>query len=291
VLKLNYGRTDATAAEGDITGDGRVDDGDFVALKKAFGGDLTRILPITPDPADGGAVYADFSHVPLFTDGPDYGDIRQGKKVGDCYFLGTLAAYAHSEPEVLRQAIRPLADGTYAVRYYNLDGSEAILRIDADLPVDGAGRLVHAGMTPDGETWVALMEKAFCGFRYGLGNNSYASINAGWPEAVFVALTNGVTETDWVFNFGDGLGDYLAEKLDAGSPVTLVSATSDVGRIVGNHVYAVIDVEYVGAETYITVYNSWGFDGRGSDDNSNDGLIRLTADEISAAFRLVTAAV
>lgn len=279
VLKNNFGRAGVGFTEGDFTGDGVVDLLDVEPLKIHWGYDAAD-LPITPNPA--GASYIDYSHLPLFTNGPDYNDPRQGN-VGDCYFLGTLAAFAYSSPEVIRQAVRSLGDGTYVVRYYKLDGSEHVLRIDGDLPTN----FTYAKLTPDGETWVALMEKAWANFRY--GTDAYASIAAGWPEAVFLALANRVTETDWVYNFGSNLADYLADRLDADSPVTLVSQTTDVGRIVGNHVYAVIDVEYVGADTWITVYNPWGFDGRGSDDNTADGVLRLTLGQIQDSFRLVTA--
>ena len=55
-----------------------------------------------------------------------------------------------------------------AVRFYR-DTTEHYYRIDAELPAGPA----YARLTPDGELWVALLEKAFAQFRY--GQNSYAS--------------------------------------------------------------------------------------------------------------------
>ena len=107
---------------------------------------------------------SNYANRPLFVDGPEYNDIRQGS-LNDCYYLAVLASLSDTDPNLIRQAITELGDGTYAVRFYR-NNSEVYLRLDADMPN------AYAKLTPDGETWVMLMEKAYAFFRY--GQNSYS---------------------------------------------------------------------------------------------------------------------
>ena len=99
-----------------------------------------------PEPKiDGYATgYQSFSGNPLFVNGPQFSDIHQGEN-GDCYFLASLAALAQNEPQDIVQAIAPLGDGTYTVRFYR-NGQAVYLRIDAELPVNGGSlAYAHAG--------------------------------------------------------------------------------------------------------------------------------------------------
>jgi len=232
------------------------------------------------DPA--GATFADYSSHLLFGDDgePEYNDVRQGS-LGDCYFLATLATFANERPEVIKQAVVEIGDGNYIVRYYNWEGVEFHLKIDGDLP----SNLIYAKLGRDGSNWVPLLEKAFAYFRYDA--NSYASLDAGWPSGVFQALTNEATESEWVYSlFTDGiLYSTVKGLVHSGKPDTFVSDTASVGRIVGSHVYAVYNAI---DPNKITFYNPWGFDGRGSDENTGDGLIELDESETDASFRMVT---
>ena len=228
--------------------------------------------------------YANFAHVPLFADGPQYNDIRQGG-VGDCYYLASLAGFALTDPEVIRQFIAPLGDGTYAVRFFQND-QEVFLRLDADLPVSSGTSLAYAKLGVDGELWVPLAEKAYAFFRR--GENSYASLSSGWMTTVYREITNEQTSLQWTSSkTADQLYDRIATDLAAGHTITLGSKSGGVGPIVGGHAYTVVAASIEDGQRYVTVYNPWGYDGRSYDDNYGDGLMKLSADLVKDAFTAV----
>ncbi|MEI7837566.1 MAG: C2 family cysteine protease [Planctomycetota bacterium] len=188
------------------------------------------------DPVSGYA-YADFSSYRAFTDGPEYNDIKQGA-IGDCYFLAVLSSLAQTDPGIIRQTIAPLGDGTYAVRFFN-GSSETYVRVDADLPVySGSSSLAYAGLSPDGELWVALTEKAYAQFR--TGANSYSSLSAGYMGAVYPQIT-GVSATS-VSPFSQtesSLANQIDQALLTGHAVTAGSAATGSTIIQGSHAYEV----------------------------------------------------
>ena len=227
-----------------------------------------------------------FAASPLFADGPEYNDIRQGA-VGDCYYLASLASLADTDPGVIRQMVTSLGDGTFAVRFYR-DGQEVYLRLDADLPVSSGSSLAYAKLSGDGEIWVAIVEKAYAHFRY--GQNTYDSISGGWMSTVYMEVTGASATTRWTGGSTSSLGNFLASELAAGHAVTLGSYSNSPSPIVGSHAYMVKSVESAAGQTYVTVYNPWGIDGRSYDSNYNDGLLRLTIDQVQTCFSAAVSA-
>ena len=223
--------------------------------------------------------YADFSSRPLFTDGPEYNDVRQGY-LGDCYLLASLASLADRNPTTIRQMVAPMGDGTYAARFYR-NGQAVYVRVDADLPAWGAAP-VYAGLGPEGELWVALIEKAYAQFRY--GENSYLSIEGGWMGTVYREVTNSPVLDAWLNYSTTGVGASLASKLAAGHAVTAATKSVPNNPFVGNHAYMVKSVETVGSETYVTLYNPWGIDGKSWDSNPSDGLLKVTLGQFQSSF-------
>ena len=223
---------------------------------------------------------SNYANRPLFVDGPQYDDIHQGA-LGDCYYLAVLASMSDTDPNLIRQAITDLGDGTYAVRFYR-GGAEVYLRLDADMPS------AYAKLTPDGETWVMLMEKAYAFFRY--GSNSYSSIEGGWMSTVITELTGASSQTQWTGGSAASLASCISTSLAAGHSVTLGSYSNPVSPIVGGHAYMVKSIEGADADAYVTVYNPWGVDGMSYDSNYNDGLLRLSMAQIQACFSAVVLA-
>lgn len=222
--------------------------------------------------------YRSYASAPLFVDGPEYDDIRQGA-VGDCYFLASLASLAQTDPMALRQMVAPMGDGTYAVRFYGAGGEETYVRVDASLPAYGSTP-AYARLTPDGEAWVAVAEKAYAQFRY--GDNSYASLIGGWMEPVCYAVTGAATGSMYtnIANIAGIMADYLS----AGHALTAASRESPPGPAVGNHAYMIQSVETVGDQTEVTVYNPWGFDGNSWDSNTSDGLLKMSLAKFGENF-------
>ncbi len=236
-----------------------------------------------PTPTSYGRAWVNFASNPLFADGPEHNDIRQGS-VGDCYFLACLASMSDSDPNVIRQMVTALGDGTYAVRFFR-GGQASYLRLDADLPVYSGSSLSYAKLTPDGETWVAIVEKAYCHFRY--GQNSYASISGGWMSTVFQEMTNRPTTTMWTGGSQASLASFIISALDSGHAATLGSYGNAPSPIVGSHAYMLKSIEFVEGEAIVTVYNPWGVDGKTYDSNYSDGLLRLDLSQVQACFSAI----
>lgn len=220
-----------------------------------------------------------FVNQPLWTDGPQFNDIRQGA-AGDCYLLAALSSLAETDPNWIRQSVTGLGDGTYAVRFLK-SGVENYYRIDAQLPTYGSSP-AYANLTPSGELWVSLVEKAFAQFRSGL--NSYASIDGGWMSEGYAAITGAsYSSISTGTQTASTLAQNMANALAAGHAVAAGSSTG-VAPIVGGHAYSVQSVQQIGGVWYVSVYNPWGVDGMAYDSNPNDGLLLLTIDQFQAAF-------
>jgi hypothetical protein len=230
--------------------------------------------------------YSNFSANPLFVNGPKFSDIHQGMN-GDCYFLASLGALAQNEPQDIVQAIAPLGDGTYAVRFFR-NGQAVYLRIDADLPVNG-GSLVYAHAGSQGQLWAPLMEKAYAFFRS--GQNSYASLWGGWMSDVFQDVANSGSNTLWLSPSSSltNLASFLTAQLQAGHAVTAGSDSNSTGPIIGNHAYMVQSVTTTSQGTFVTVYNPWGVDGVNYDSNPGDGLLTLPIATFRQCFQAAIA--
>jgi hypothetical protein len=231
------------------------------------------------DPAIDGyaAGYSNFGGSPLFVNDPKYNDIKQGS-CGDCYFLAALGSLAQNETQAIQQAIAPLGDGTYVVRFYR-NGVATYVRVDADLPVNGSSlSYAHAGA--QGQIWASLMEKAYAFFR--TGANSYASLWGGWMGDVYRDVVNSGSAFAAISpgSSSSALVSTFQTALSTGHGVTVASNSSNTGPIYGNHAYMVQSV----TSTTITVYNPWGVDGASYDSNYGDGLLTLSINQFKAAF-------
>ena len=271
--------TEWSEVRSDVTADGRVNALDLSLIWSLRGGAKPPQRDITdPEPMHE-CQWADFAGEPVFKDGPDHDDIIQGA-VGDCCFLACLSGLAHTDRDLLRAAI-PLVmdDGTFVVRFYR-DSKPRYVLIDGDLPVDGGGNPMYAKLTPDGETWVALLEKAYCG-------DCYASIDAGEITCAFTDLTNAPTSTTWTFASEQIITDTLLLAVGNGYPVALESKMNCPGPIISGHAYALHSVRQGDTGLLVTVYNPWGIDGTLYDPNPYDGLLELNIAQIKECFSAI----
>ncbi|KPK80688.1 MAG: hypothetical protein AMJ81_11565, partial [Phycisphaerae bacterium SM23_33] len=252
-------------------------DSDYVSLEIA-GQDLRD--PTITSSASG---YSDFSSQPVFADGPEYEDIRQGA-VGDCYLLASLASLAQFDPGIIQQMVAPLGDGTFAVRFYR-NGESVYVRVDGDLPVRSTGLLAYASLSRDGEMWVPLVEKAYTYFRY--GQNSYSSIGGGWMSVVYAEVTNQASGVKWVSGTESELYEYLRSHMDAGHALTMGSCSTAPAPIIGSHAYMVNSVQATDSGYFVTVYNPWGCDGKSWDANYSDGLLTLSMEQVLQSFSAI----
>ena len=222
------------------------------------------------DPTAGG--YQSFAGTPLFVDGPQYDDAVQGS-LGDCYFISALASLADAVPEVIEQAIAPLGDGTYAVRFYR-NWTENFIRVDADLPASGSAP-TYAKLGADGELWVPLIEKAYAYFRY--GQNSYISLAGGWPGTVYTEISASDATSIWTGLPDATVTDFLSTHLAAGRAVSAPSLSNASSPIAASHSYMVKSMRTVESTTYVMLYNPWG------------SLIEITLSQLKSNFGMLTA--
>ena len=122
-------------------------------------------------------------------------DMEQGG-MGDCYLIAALGAIADSSPSAIENMIIPngVENGvaSWTVRFYYWDPVRGYVAdyvtVNAIMPgYNGCPIYAHPG--PDGSWWMPIVEKAYAQWnetgREGRdGQNSYASLYAGWMDAV-----------------------------------------------------------------------------------------------------------
>lgn len=220
-------------------------------------------------------------------------DINQGD-VNDCWWLGTLAAYANT-PEGqkwLKDHIHANPNGTYTVTLY-IDGKPVKVTVTDYFPEGdngAAGNGVWNGLGKKDPNWASIFEKA----RAALPDaGSYDNLTGGWSVVnenfgsggAMATLTGDrarwVTPrdpfTDWLFP-GYQLPD-LRKDLTDGRPVTVTTYISDRDDMVDWHQYTITNVS---ADGTITLRNPWGHDADYSGAFKPEYL-HLTFDELSHA--------
>jgi hypothetical protein len=237
--------------------------------EEAAAGALHRISNFTtpnsePALTSAASGYADFSDSPLFSRfGPQASDVKQGQ-VGDCFLLSALASVAQVNPEILRQSMADLGDGTYVVQFARQDG-DVFVRVDGNLPVDGNGDPAYAQLGAQKSSWVAIYEKAYAIYR--LGNSDYASLDGGFPGEVYEDLG---LPTQSFFSNGSTPQDLLDEVRSAESgnvavTIGITPATTDPA-VVPDHAYVLdsIQTDDSGNLTAVVLHSTWPTEGSGN---------------------------
>ncbi len=209
-----------------------------------------------------GKRYKDVDELPL-TGNPESFDkdywvphVRQGA-LGDCWFMGTLAAMALAKDPQYHPAIRRIDDEHVALRF----GSREV-GIGDDLPFRRDGKLLYARQNaPHFEaTWPIYYEKAAASLMGG-----YKALDGGWPEDAFeLLLGTDVKDVQVPRN----VVDYIGTALDAGLPVAVTTRSTQTDlmtdvKLHSNHTYAVrkvLTLNEVGEPTRlgIKLWNPWG---------------------------------
>ncbi len=209
-------------------------------------------------------------------------DVRQGS-IGDCYFLASLMAVAHTNPGLLQKAITKNDDGTYTVKLYKVEqtgmlfwkGKKFIpqeIKLYPTFPTEADGTdtanpdansvPAHAwtASTDESELWVRLIEKA-----YALIVGSYSEIGNGGLGADALEALTGEGYSHKVFGGHKKTKKKIIEMVGENTPVVVDSINiddasdeattfADENSIVQPHAYAVISAN----ETGITVRNPHG---------------------------------
>jgi Calpain family cysteine protease len=262
---------------------------------------LDGSAPFTTDPKvmrdDVGKVrYQDVVGGQLYVDGIGFDDITQGE-TGDCYFLSALAAFAKTQPEIIRNAIVENADGTYTVTFFEKDKSrrlyEVSVTVDGDLATNKKGELQYAAPREPGELWGSIMEKAYASWKGGFENIG----NGGFAADAFMALSGKKTET---FNpiselSADELWSSISTAAVDGRP-TLTGTFGEKAAaknglqyeplgLQPGHMYALLSVDERNGQRFVTLRDPHGNvePGNGTD-GTLDGIFEMKFEEYQAQF-------
>jgi Flp pilus assembly pilin Flp len=213
-------------------------------------------------------------------------DLSQGQ-LGDCYFVATLAAFAHKNPGVLEQGIKDNGDGTYTVTFYDrgvFGTSKVEIKVTPEFPnKDGRWVFIKPGDV-DGsksELWPMLYEKAYAQWKGG-----YKAIGGGgFPDNVMSDITGqSSSSTNTTGIFSDMSFSDFADRFDGNVTVAATQNKDDAkgkavfedGRLVANHAYWVESVDR--DKQTVTVRNPWGW---------NEKPVTLNWDDFKQGFGTV----
>jgi len=228
-----------------------------------------------PDPISNdvsGTVEKNFSADPFFASGgPTANDVSQGG-VGDCLFMSAVSGIAGLDPNLIRQSIVALGDGTYVVDFKQLYSwpfpagftTDTFTWVNADLLVNSSGQTVYASLGAQNSLWVALMEKAWYFQRpvdgastswYQANVGHYSMIHGGGPNELFSQLAvPGVG-----LNPGPNFWSQVVNDVNAGMEVVIGTTGANIADglgLVSAHDYWVF--AYNGSYKEIVIRNPWG---------------------------------
>lgn len=195
-------------------------------------------------------------------------DVSQGR-LGDCYFVASLAAIAHRNPDAIRRMVKDNGDGTYTVTFH--EGGEVV--VDDQFPMQG-GQVAYARPgdqdAKDGkELWVMLIEKAWAKLKGGYEQIRGSKVRMKSEDAMEALTGNKTTTVFTSSKDNETLLELLAKAADKGLPMTAGVYTQDrfdqetlqkmrSQGVHANHAYAVVGVDR--AKGTIELYNPWGKD-------------------------------
>jgi len=193
-------------------------------------------------------------------------DVRQGR-LGDCYFVASLAALAKTDPELIKSRVKDNGDGTYTVLFF--EGGAVV--VDNTFPTDASGEPVYA--SPDDrssegvELWVMLIEKAWAKLKGGYEQIRGSKVRMKSKDAM-EAVSGRKTRVVYLSSGSkDTIFATISAALQKGAAVTAGTraknelSVEEWGKarklgIYANHMYAVVSVDVNKGEIHL--YNPWG---------------------------------
>lgn len=198
---------------------------------------------------------------------PEMDDAVQGG-LADCYAIASMAATAKASPETIQENIVDNEDGTYTVTFYEKTGLFGLggykpveVTVDDEVPVNDSGDPVYAGASADGESWVMIYEKAYAEFSGG----SYESIEWDFAETAMEAMNgqdfnrrnpDDMSDAELIGNLENGMA--TVDTVGQGEDDKTIDTFGDE-NIVARHTYVVKDVSEKDGETFVELYNPWGY--------------------------------
>jgi hypothetical protein len=253
------------------------------------------------------------------TDSIEAGDPVQGA-LGDCYFIGALAAVAWTMPSVLAQRAGTLSGipsevirfspGYYGPPGHPTDSGPLFtdLGVTERLPEQaGSGVPMYAQSSDAGEIWPGVWEKAFAKWRTGDHDDQpdYAPIEGGDCLEATRAIVGRNRQLDWYDNEhedANGVLQVIKSHTRGGrtiSPMTAWTYSSadefpndgiarnyDRSSIVFNHCYTLLGWTKRDNVDYVVLRNPWGFHEATRSDRAEGGTVLGLAVNTNGVFAL-----
>lgn len=219
----------------------------------------------------------------LFKGGIAAGDVVQGQ-VGTCFMLGAVAAIAANNSKAIEKVFIDYNTelGIYGVRF-NVHGEWTHVIIDDYMPVDEYGRLMYARGSDPQETWVPLLEKAYCKL-----HTCYEMCDGGRPSEAVFSMSGGVSGKLKIdkkhlaapASYFALVQNALAQGWLLTTTFKMTGAGTSAGKcgeavlptgLVGGHVYSVLKVVEANGQQLVCCRNPWGtgeWQGKWSDANA-----------------------
>ncbi|MBL8933052.1 MAG: hypothetical protein JNM69_00775 [Archangium sp.] len=218
-------------------------------------------------------------------------DALQGS-LGNCYLVSGLSSLANVQPDVIRNAIRENADGTYTVKFhkdsflglFTRGQKELEITVDGDMPTKDGKTPLYAHGRDVGELWPLIIEKAYAKL-----DGGYQRVGVGGsPVTIWQALTgkSGAMTANAVEGEGS-LFRKMKNALDEKRPVAASTAPflrdyEGTGLAKG-HVYAVLGVSEKDGQKFVQLRNPWGH-GEPAGDGKDDGQFSMPLAEFKKQF-------
>ena len=202
------------------------------------------------------------NHAPFLPGDPNLPSVQQGP-MGDCYLIAVVGALVNSNPQVIRDMIKPLPDNLFEVDFP--DGTKAVVAgaTDAEL-IQGAAVGRNHGI------WLDILEKAFAQTRFGTNQTAEVPrdiLPGGRTPPSIRRFTGHVVVNLWLdrANGNDPPPtiqqiDELLVRLTQENRIITAGGLRRRGKlpagIVRGHCWAVVG--YVPQSQMVQIFNPWG---------------------------------
>ncbi len=223
---------------------------------------------------------------------------KQGR-LGDCYFVSSMSALAHADPDAVRNMLQDHGDGTLTARFFAThQGGFEEVRVTVDDEVwhrPGTDQPLYGSSGergPDGAPtrWYPLLEKAYAAWK-----GSYKAIGTGdYSAHVLEAITGKQVRYQRTDKHSpDEMWAMLTAAVAEKRPTTCTThPETAAGRftntgLVADHAYTVLDTAVRDGERRVLMRNPWGRkepQGHGID----DGVFEVSMDVFMSYFTAVT---
>ncbi|WP_199052111.1 putative Ig domain-containing protein [Aquitalea sp. ASV15] len=183
--------------------------------------------------------------------GPAASDINQGK-LGDCYFLSSIAEVASQNAGIIKNMITVNGNGSYGVAFH-FHGSTEYVTVN---------NVLQTGCNSGSNMWATLLEKAYAqlqAINVTTGNsytgNSFTAIgNGGLPEYALESITGASQITD----FCASGSSWLCRTYNAS-----LSGTGSQSGISTASVLSTLKADLAAGDDLVLSSNTWSYDAGG----------------------------